>query len=220
MSDYQTVLFLGYLRGVSGLHRGNPVDAERWNSRAIAPSDRAFVRTPFPYLVVPGFTPRLFWSSGLHPKAVERLERALIDLREGLAPAVIVTGGAVHSPDNEAVLMRDWLLERGVEAERILVEPHARHSTTNLRNAGRLMLERGARQALVVTSDTPDWRPRRRGWRFAEQSYYLGFPWLSTFHIRCLYELGYTVGELDWLEPHHVRFVPSPSVLRPGRRET
>jgi hypothetical protein len=211
---------LGYRRPVNALHRGAPVDDEAWNARAIAAGDDAFRRAPFSALIVPGFTPRLFWQRGLHPKAVERLERALADLREGLAPSVIVSGGAVHSPDNEAVLMRDWLLDRGLEPERILIEPRARHSTTNLRNAGRLMLSRGLSRALVVTSDTPDWRPRRRGWRFAEQSYYLGFPWLSTFHMRCLYELGYTVGELDWLEPHHVRFVPSAAVLRPGRRET
>lgn len=174
---------------------------------------------PWPFLIVPGFTPRLSWRGGLHPRNIRRLERAAADLGAGLAPAVIVSGAAVHSPDNEAVLMREWLIVHGVEPARILVEPFARHTTTNLRNAGRILLAHGAREALVVTSDEPDWRPRVRGWRFAEQSYYLGFPWLSTFHLRCLVELGYRVGDLDWLEPMHVRFRPSENVLCPSRLE-
>jgi hypothetical protein len=177
-------------------------------------------RAPFQFLIVPGYTPRFGWSSGLHPKAIERLERALADLRGGVAPAVIVSGGAVHSADNEALLMREWLLGEGVEPERIVIEPCARHTTTNLRNAGRILLDAGIGEALVVTSDAPDWRLRRRGWRFAEQSYYLGFPWISTFHLRCLVELGYRVGELDWVGPQHVRFRPSRQVLRSSWKET
>ena len=60
----------------------------------------------------------------------------------------------------------------------------------------------------------------RYGWRFAEQSYYLGFPWLSSFHLRCILELGYRVGELEWLEPMHVRFRPSQDVFRMSWKET
>jgi hypothetical protein len=174
-------------------------------------------RQEYPFLIVPGYTPRSGWRGGLHPTAEARLERALADLEAGLAPSVIVSGAAVYSPDVEAELMHSWLLDHGVAASRIIVEPHARHTTTNLRNAGRIMLERGAREALVVTSDAPDWRPRRHGWRVVQQSYYLGFPWLSSFHLRCLVELGYRVGELEWLEPMHVRFRPSLSVLRRSR---
>ena len=197
-------------------HRGQPVDTAALNP-ARPPRDPS---APWPFLIVPGYTPRLGWRGGLHARNLERLERALADLRAGLAPAVIVTGGAVHSPDNEAVLMREWLLAHGVEPGRILVEPCARHTTTNLRNAGRILLAHGAREALVVTSDEPDWVPRASGWRFAEQSYYLGFPWLSTFHLRCLRQLGYRVGELTWLEPMHVAFRPSPAVFQMSRRET
>jgi DUF218 domain len=197
-------------------HRGQPVDAAALNP----PTPVRDAGARWPFLVVPGFTPRVGWKSGLHPRNLERLERALADLRAGLAPSVIVTGGAVHSPDNEAVLMREWLVAHGVEKERILVEPCARHTTTNLRNAGRILLALGVKEALVVTSDEPDWLWRPSGWRFAEQSYYLGFPWLSTFHLRCVVELGYRVGQLDWLEPMHVAFRPSPEVFRMSSKET
>ena len=173
----------------------------------------------WPFLIVPGYTPRIGWRGGLHARNLERLERALADLRAGLAPALIVTGGAVHSPDNEAVLMREWLLAHGVEKERILVEPCARHTTTNLRNAGRILLSHGASEAVVVTSDAADWSFRRR-WRFFEKSYYVGFPWLSSFHLRCIAELGYRVGELEWIAPHHIRFRPSNDVFRSSLKET
>jgi hypothetical protein len=180
-----------------------------------AAADRDGARTGrYPFLIVPGYTPRWGWRGGLHPKALRRLERACADLAAGVAPMVIVSGGAVYSPDNEAMLMREWLVDHGVAPSQILVEPCARHTTTNLRNAGRMVLARGHTEALVVSSDLPTWRPGRRGWRFAEQSYYLGFPWLSSFHLRCLVELGYRVGELTWVEPMHVRFTPSPAVFR------
>jgi len=170
------------------------------------------------FIVVPGYTPRFGWKSGLHPKCVRRLELALDALERKLAPAVIVSGGSVHTRENEAVLMREWLLGRGVARERVVIEPCARHTTTNLRNAGRIILTHGGRDALVVTSDGA-WWPRRTGWRFAEQAYYLGFPWLSTFHLRCLVELGHTVGELVWLDEHHVRFRPSNEVFRTSWKE-
>jgi uncharacterized SAM-binding protein YcdF (DUF218 family) len=202
------------------VHRGRPIELGALDGGPVPTTAVGGGRPTWPYLVVPGYTPRFGWRDGLPSKAIERLERALAALHAGLGAAVIVSGGTVHSDENEAVLMRQWLLDRGVEPARIVVEPCARHTTTNLRNAGRILLQRGVNEALVVTSDAPDWRFRRHGWRLAEQSYYLGFPWLSSFHVRCIAELGYRVGELDWLEPHHVRFRPSGAVFRESWKET
>ena len=183
-------------------HRGRPVDAAALNHGWRRVDDGA----RWPFLVVPGYTPRLGWSRGLHPEAAARLEQAAIDVEAGLASTIIVSGGTVHSDDNEAVLMRDWLLERGVDPARILVEPCARHTTTNMRNAGRIVLAAGASEALVVTNGS--------------QTLYLAFPWRSTFHLRCLAELGYRVGALAWLGPMHVAFRPSADVFRASWKET
>lgn len=184
------------------LHRGRPVDAAALNAgwRGLDAGTR------WPFLIVPGFCPRLGWSSGLHPRAVTRLEQAAVDLEAGLSSTIIVSGGAVHSADNEALLMRDWLVGRGVDPASILVEPCARHSTTNLRNAGRLVLAAGASEALIVTSDP--------------QTFYFAFPWRSWFHARCLLELGYRVGELTWLGPMHIVFRPSAQLFRASWKET
>jgi hypothetical protein len=190
-------------------HRGRSVDVAAlnagWRGAAATKRDVADgVRWPF--LIVPGYTPRLGWSRGLHPEAAARLEQAAIDVAAGLASTIIVSGGAVHSVDNEAVLMRQWLIGRGVDAARILVEPCARHTTTNLRNAGRMVLAAGADEALVVTNGS--------------QTYYLAFPWRSSFHVRCMVELGYRVGALTWLGPMHVVFRPSADVFRASWKET
>src|SRR5262245_62166619 len=88
-------------------HLGRPIDMDRF--RVAPPHDRDAL---FRFIVVPGYTPRFGWERGLHPKCVVRLERALEALARRLAPAVIVSGGAVHTRENEAVLMHAWLLER------------------------------------------------------------------------------------------------------------
>jgi hypothetical protein len=197
-------------------HLGVPFDAAALNA-GWRGSDG---KSRFAFSIVPGFCPRFGWRSGLHPKAIDRLRCAADDLAGGVAGTIIVSGGAVHSPDNEAFLMRQWLVDHGVDAGRILVEPCARHTTTNLRNGGRIVLASGAEEAVIVTSDG-EWMPGGgHRWRFAEQAYYLGWPWRSSFHARCLVELGYRVGELEWMSPMHIRFVPSPNVFRESWKES
>ena len=48
------------------------------------------------------------------------------------------------------------------------------------------------------------------------QAFYFGHPTLSTFDLRCRRELGYSVGELEPIDDHHVAFLPSAEVDRPG----
>lgn len=76
-----------------------------------------------------------------------RMEIAAELFRQGAAPFIVVSGGTVHpnrTPFNEAVEMKRILIEEhGIPATRILMEPHARHTTTNLRNSARLLLAAG-----------------------------------------------------------------------------
>jgi DUF218 domain-containing protein len=195
-------------------HLGLPVDAVALNRSAEeALASGAPAAGEVDCLVVPGYTPRFRWrSAALHPLIAETCAITANDLAAGVAAIAIVTGGAVHGPANEAVLMREQLLALGVPASRILVEPCARHTTTNLRNAGRMMLELGLRTAYVVVPDANrsplDWFALR----YLRQAAYVGFPRLSGFALRCRLVLGYEVGRLSWVRPHHVRFVPSPRV--------
>ncbi|MDE3741765.1 YdcF family protein [Maribacter polysaccharolyticus] len=106
---------------------------------------------------------------------------AIREYREGKAPFIIVSGGHVHpnrTPYCEAVEMKKELVQiYGVPEERVIIEPHARHTTTNMRNVTRLMLRYDIpidKKSLVVTN------PRH--------SSYLGS---DAFKERCAIELGY-----------------------------
>lgn len=128
---------------------------------------------------------------------------------QGQAPFLIVSGGNVHpaaTPINEAETMRRVLMQRyGIPERAIIMEPHARHTTTNFRNAARLMIRYGFpldRPALVSTS---------RG----QSAYAEG----EVFRERCLSELGYSpmrMGErlspFDqefWVEPVSLQLNPA-----------
>ncbi|MGW1453496.1 YdcF family protein [Salegentibacter agarivorans] len=104
--------------------------------------------------------------------------------RAGLAPLIIVSGGHAHpfrAQYCEAVEMKKELVEEyNVPEDKIVIDPHARHTTTNLRNATRLMIQYSipiSRPSIVVTNNS--------------HSDYTGS---SGFAQRCLEELGYLPG--------------------------
>ncbi len=75
-------------------------------------------------------------------------------IRGRAAPLVIASGGAVHSHVIEAfALMHLLVCQEHVPAERVLVEPCAEHTHTNLRNSARWLAAMGARAAYLVTDD-------------------------------------------------------------------
>jgi hypothetical protein len=122
----------------------------------------------------------------LSPAARLRLELAVLRYRRGYAPFIIVSGGYVHpnqTPFNEALEMkRSLVLDFGIPSEAVLIEPHARHTTTNLRNAARIVYRYGLPldKAVLITTD-------------ASQSAYISG---TAFRDRCTRELGYQPGEL------------------------
>ena len=166
-------------------------------------------RYKYALLIVPGYTPiktRTPLAVDDVGAAVERLKLAMADWKSNLAPFILVSGGSVHpagTPHNEALSMRDYLIRMGVPADRILVDPFARHSTTNLRNAGRLMRSCGMARALIVTGfeSSP-----------FDQAFYFSHPVMSTFSSRSRRELGFLVGELGGLDDHHIEFTPASEV--------
>lgn len=67
--------------------------------------------------------------------------------RKQMAPFIIVSGGYVHPKQtifSEAVEMkRELVLAHGIPDFAILIEPQARHTTTNVRNAARILFAGG-----------------------------------------------------------------------------
>ncbi len=85
---------------------------------------------------------------------VVRARRAADAFHAGAAPLVTVSGGAVHSPVVEAFALTYLLAcEDGVPLDRILVDPCADHTHTNVRNTGAMVVGVGGRVAYLVTDD-------------------------------------------------------------------
>jgi hypothetical protein len=159
----------------------------------------------FPYtaIVVPGAGPDRD-DVALDPWAKMRLELAAMRYRKGQAPFILVSGGYVHpnqTPFNEALEMKRSLVrDFGVPPEAVIIDPHARHTTTNLRNAARLVLRYGFPPAspVLITSD-------------AGQSAYISS---KEFSERCQREMGHLPGTLGRrLSAFDQEFTPSVRAL-------
>jgi DUF218 domain len=113
---------------------------------------------PYSVILVPGGGPEIA-GLPLSPGGKERLRLAVAAWREKQAPYLLVSGGYVHpaqTPFCEAVEMRRYLREvYDIPAEAILIEPQARHTTTNIRNAAREIFNYGlpAQKPLLIVSD-------------------------------------------------------------------
>lgn len=130
----------------------------RYNAGALAKAKGLdWKRYRFTAIIVPGMGPDDL-STPLSPGGKLRVRLAAERFAAGLAPFIIVSGGMVHPRGThfaEAIQMRKALIDDyGVSADRIIVDPYARHTTTNLRNATRSLIALGAppgREALIVS---------------------------------------------------------------------
>lgn len=115
-------------------------------------------------ILVPGEGPDLTTIS-IAPASRMRCDLAAERYKKGLSPFIIVSGGHVHpfhTPYCEAVEMKKYLMHTfQIPEAAIVIEPHARHTTTNFRNAERLMIRYGLplnKPALCVsTKDQEDY---------------------------------------------------------------
>ncbi|OQY02317.1 MAG: hypothetical protein B6I20_06995 [Bacteroidetes bacterium 4572_117] len=149
-------------------------------------------------LLVPGYGPEEE-KTPLSPVAKFRLKLAAERYFEKLAPIIVVSGGRVHpfrTPYNEAIEMKKFLIARyEIPENAILIEPHARHTTTNFRNAARLIYRYklpSDKKALVTTTKY--------------QSYYISDMGLDKRSIK---ELGYVPFKLlKRLNKNDIEFLP------------
>lgn len=153
-------------------------------------------------LLVPGFGPEKE-NVRLHEKGIARCQMAAERFKRGWAPFIMVSGGHVYpfrTPFSEAVEMRRYLIEElNIPENAIIIEPHARHTTTNIRNASRLLYRFGmpdTKKGLVVTD--------------AAQT-----KMIESLDARCMRELGYVPYiDVKVLNENEVEFSPSPQVFQ------
>lgn len=139
-------------------------------------------------------------ATPLSPLAKLNVRNAAQRYFDGVAPFLIVSGGTVHPRGThfaEAMEMRRALIERyHVPADAVIVDPYARHTTTNLRNASRLLMAMQVpldRDVLIVTNPV--------------HSRYVEGP---EFAARNLAELGYQPGTIGKrVSPYEIAFRPS-----------
>ncbi|MFY9349454.1 YdcF family protein [Sphingobium sp.] len=151
-------------------------------------------------LIVTGVGPEIE-GEPLSPFGKYHLRLAARRFAQGDIAFIILSGGRAHpraTPFTEAVEMKKALIERyGVPADTIVIEPYARHTTTNLRNASRLLMQMGGpldKDALIICNPV--------------QSAYIES---AKFIDRNAAELGYQPGRVA------SRISPTELVFRPFR---
>jgi uncharacterized SAM-binding protein YcdF (DUF218 family) len=87
--------------------------------------------------------------------AVERILEAARLLRQGHARFALVSGGLLEPEPGvaaEAEVLRDQLVELGVEEDRIVVEGRSRNTRENAQESARIVRDRGWKRLVLVTS--------------------------------------------------------------------
>ena len=74
---------------------------------------------------------------------MQRSDRAITLFKKGKAPLIAFLGGHMRpfqTPYSEGIEMKKYVMEKyKIPENKILVDPHSRHTTTNMRNIGRLI---------------------------------------------------------------------------------
>jgi hypothetical protein len=115
-------------------------------------------RYPYSVIVIPGAGSEV-QNIAISPWGRERVRLGVAAFRSGKAPLIMVSGGFVHpsqTPFCEAIEMKRYLMEiYAIPESAILVDPYARHTTTNLRNASREVFTYGlqSNKPMLIVSD-------------------------------------------------------------------
>lgn len=91
-------------------------------------------------------------DGSMRQSLVDRLEKTLEAADRYRDSQIIVTGGVPRSGRIEARAMRDWLIDKGISAERIHEEGYARDLVENLLYSRHILNLLKARTAVIITS--------------------------------------------------------------------
>ena len=154
---------------------------------------------PYSFILVLGSGARDL-TTRISPIGAKRTDVAAQLYLQHRAPLIMVSGGYVHpmqTPYCEAIEMKKYLMDKyKIPETSILIDPHARHTTTNFRNAARLAFRyrlptNGT--ALVTSSES-----------------HITSSTSEEFRTRCLNELGYFPMEfIKRISPVEAEFKPS-----------
>jgi uncharacterized SAM-binding protein YcdF (DUF218 family) len=86
------------------------------------------------------------------PEQLSRVTEGVHEYERGIAPRLILTGGAAHNNIVEAESMARVARAQGVPQSAIVLEPHASSTIDNACFSARIMKQNGWRSAEVITS--------------------------------------------------------------------
>lgn len=119
-----------------------------------------WTKYPYSVIMIPGAGPDEV-GVALSAEGMIRCRIAVQQYREGKAPFIMPSGGKVHPYKTkfcEAEEMKKYMIDvLQVPESAIIMEPHARHTTTNMRNAVRLIYRYGIpadKAGLVITNNS------------------------------------------------------------------
>jgi DUF218 domain-containing protein len=152
---------------------------------------------PYSFILVLGSGPSD--SASISPLGAKRADVGAQLFLQHKAPLIILSGGHVHpmqTPYCEAIEMKKYLIEKfKIPETSILVDPYARHTTTNFRNAARLAFRYRIPSALALVTSSES--------HIASSS-------SDEFRTRCINELGYFPIEfIKRISPVEAEFKPS-----------
>ncbi|MBS0030143.1 YdcF family protein [Chitinophaga sp. 22321] len=152
---------------------------------------------PYPAMLILGASPVAKETISETGKSRCRMGAELY--RKGLAPFIIVSGGHVRPVGtvySEAIEMKKYLVnELKIPAAAVMVDPYARHTTTNVRNAVRIAWRSGipVNKRMLCVSD-------------AMHLVYVNSP---LFKQRCMTELGYMpAADIKQADLYFLSFLP------------
>jgi hypothetical protein len=156
---------------------------------------------PYSFILVLGSGPSD--SARLSALGAKRADAGAQLFLQHKAPLLILSGGHVHpmqTPYCEAIEMKKYVMEKyQIPESNILVDPHARHTTTNFRNTARLAFRYRIPSALALVTSSES---------------HITSTTSEEFRLRCLNELGYFPLEfIRRISPVAAEFKPSVTSL-------
>ncbi|ANN29611.1 transporter [Vibrio vulnificus] len=91
-------------------------------------------------------------DGSMHDILLERLETTLAMAKANPKALIILTGGVPQNHKTEGKLMADWLIERGISANRIIEENYATSTVDNALFSAYALARHGVKHATIISS--------------------------------------------------------------------
>lgn len=126
-------------------------------------------------------------DGSLSPRLQARLDRALALHRQKRVATIIVSGGFGNEGYDEALVMKDYLVQNGIPHDAIIADQHGDNTEATARHSAAIMAQRGWQSAVVVTQyfhvARSAWALRRAGVSQVTTAHPAYFEWRDVYSL-------------------------------------